>query len=255
MNAADLKKILAALSRGKMNPDEALEKLTHFPTEDIGFASIDHHRELRQGFAEVIYGEGKSDGQTATIARKLLATGAPVLVTRTTKGAYTKIKRFAPAATFHEAARAITIEKKRPAKKTGAILVVSAGTSDLPVAEEAALTASLMGSQVETLHDVGVAGIHRLLAHNEKLRSANVVVVVAGMDGALPSVVGGLVAAPVIAVPTSVGYGAAFGGLAALLAMLNSCASGLTVVNIDNGFGAGVAAHKINQLRSGTKQS
>lgn len=247
MTEKGLRKILDQLAKGNITPDEAFGKLKGFPAEDVGFANIDHHRAIRQGFPEVIYCEGKTDGQIVTIVKKMIATKNPVLATRATKTVFSKIKKFAKGAVFHEASCAITIEKKNREKK-GNILLVSAGTSDIPVAEEAAVTASIMGSKVETLYDVGVAGIHRLFASADKIEKARVIVVVAGMDGALPSVVGGLAPCPVIAVPTSVGYGASFAGLSALLAMLNSCAAGVGVMNIDNGFGAGALAHKINSV-------
>ena len=242
-----LKKILELVSQGELNPDEALEKLKHFPTESLEFARIDHHRAVRQGFAEVIYCEGKADKEITAIAKKILEGGAPLLATRASAKVFKEIKKFAPNAVYHERSRAIVVEPDGE-KKTGSVLVMSAGTSDIPVAEEAVVTASVMGSAVETIYDVGVAGIHRLFDHMDTIKKARVIVVTAGMDGALASVVGGLVEQPVIAVPTSVGYGAAFGGISALLAMLNSCAAGVSVVNIDNGFGAGALAHKINVL-------
>ena len=249
MTPKDLKKILDDVAAGAITPNKAFDRLKGFPAEDVGFANIDHHRVIRQGFPEVIYCEGKTDAQIVAIVKKMIATKNPLLATRANKTVYAKIKKFAKGAIFHKASRAITIEKKNSTKK-GSVLVVSAGTSDIPVAEEAAVTASIMGSKVETLYDVGVAGIHRLFASAEKLEKARVIVVVAGMDGALPSVVGGLVPCPVVAVPTSVGYGASFAGLSALLAMLNSCAAGVGVMNIDNGFGAGALAHKINCVPS-----
>lgn len=245
-----LEEALKLLYEKKITPDEALERLRHFPTESLGFARIDHHRSLRQGFPEVVYCEGKTDAEVVAIVKKLSASKSPVLATRASKSSYTKIKRFAKNAVYHERCRAIVIEPKRR-KKTGSVLVISAGTSDTPVAEEAAVTASVMGASVETIYDVGVAGIHRLLEHTKKLSEARVIVVVAGMDGALASVIGGLAPCPVVAVPTSVGYGASFGGISALLAMLNSCASGVAVMNIDNGYGAGALASKINMVGEG----
>jgi len=242
-----LEKILGMLYARDINPGEALEHLRHFPTESLGFAQIDHHRGLRQGFAEVIYCEGKSDAEIIAITKKLVKRH-PVLATRASKTVFGKIKKFAKGAIYHERSRAIVIESRKKVARTGSILVVSAGTSDIPVAEEAAVTAQVMGSHVATLYDVGVAGIHRLFDHMETLGQARVLVVVAGMDGALASVIGGLTDKPVVAVPTSVGYGTAFEGVAPLLAMLNSCAAGVAVMNIDNGFGAGVLAHKINSL-------
>lgn len=241
----ELIKIIGLLYEKKIKPQEALNMLKHFPTENLGFANVDHHRGLRQGFAEVIYCEGKSVEDVAAIAKTLITGKGPVLLTRANKNIFTKIKKLAKRAVFHERSRAIVMVPNRR-KKAGAVLIVSAGTSDISVAEEAAVTANVMGSRVQTLYDVGVAGIHRLFKHVDKLMEARVIVVVAGMDGALASVIGGLVNRPVVAVPTSVGYGAAFGGVAALLAMLNSCSAGVAVMNIDNGYGAGALAHKIN---------
>jgi hypothetical protein len=243
-----LRQTLQFVAAKKITPEEAVIRLSPLaPLERLDYATIDHHRTARQGFPEVVYCEGKDEKDAVEIIKKIAARGGVALATRASKGIHLKVKRFAKIAVFHERSRAITIE---PAggKKVGRILIVSAGTSDVPVAEEAAVTASVMGSSVETLYDVGVAGIHRLFNHMQKLKNARVVVVVAGMDGALASVVGGLVPRPVIAVPTSVGYGASFGGLSALLAMLNSCAAGVAVMNIDNGFGAGALAHRINTL-------
>jgi NCAIR mutase (PurE)-related protein len=243
--------LLEAVQSGKVDVKEAMKTLAHLPFEDLGFARIDHHRSLRQGFPEVIFSEGKTVAQVIEISKRIVDSGATLLATRADDE-----KRRALAQTFenaqcHDLARIVVVPGESPVKRQmGTILVVAAGTSDLPVAEEAVVTADVMGNPVETLYDVGVAGIHRLLASHDRFSSASVVVVVAGMEGALPSVVGGLVDVPVIAVPTSIGYGASFHGLAALLGMLNSCASGVTVVNIDNGFGAGVAASKINRLKS-----
>lgn len=219
--------------------------------EDLGFARVDHDRAARQGFPEVVYGAGKTPGQTADIARAIVSRGHTLLITRTTRDAYEAVLAHVPDATFHETARAITWVQRPSPRGHGVIVIAAAGTSDLPVAEEAAITAEVMGNDIERLYDVGVAGLHRLLHARDVLMRANVLVVVAGMEGALPSVVGGLVAAPVIAVPTSAGYGASFHGLAALLGMLNSCAAGVAVVNIDNGFGAGTIASRINH-RPGT---
>ncbi|VAX18013.1 Circadian phase modifier [hydrothermal vent metagenome] len=247
MPKREFEKILKALHEGKLTPQKAMEKLKAYPTENLGFANIDHHRSLRQGFPEVVYCEGKTETETVAIIKKMVAAKHPVLATRASKSIHAKVKRFAKSAVYHERSRAITIEPKK-GKRTGYVLVVSAGTSDVGVAEEAAVTAKIMGSKVTTVYDVGVAGIHRLFEHSDKLQKARVIVVVAGMDGALASVVGGLVSCPVVGVPTSVGYGAAFGGVSALLAMLNSCSAGVAVVNIDNGFGAGALAHKINSL-------
>ena len=218
------------------------------PVADLGFAQVDMHRALRKNFPEVIFGAGKTKDQVVKIAAKLLAHGQPVLVTRITAEHARALRKNFKAAVHHELGRCVTIAPKPLPKRDGFIAVVCAGTSDLPVAEEAAVTAEIMGNTVVRIHDAGIAGLHRLLARMETLQKANVLVVVAGMEGALPSVVAGLVSKPVIAVPTSVGYGASFGGIAALLGMLNSCGSGVTVVNIDNGFGAGYAASQINAL-------
>ena len=255
MNQSELLKILESVKAGEITPDNAIERLKHLPFEDLGFAKVDHHRALRQGFAEVILGKGKTPQQVAEIVRAMLRkkdSRHNILVTRADKEIFAAVKRAAGRdarnAKFHELAGAITIERSTEITGEGSILVVSAGTSDIPVAEEALLTARMMGNRAEHLYDVGVAGIHRLLEHREKLTQARVIICVAGMEGALPSVVGGLVAVPVIAVPTSVGYGASFAGVAALLGMLNSCASNVTVVNIDNGFGAACVASCINRL-------
>jgi NCAIR mutase (PurE)-related protein len=224
-----------------------LNRLRTLPFEDLGFASVDHHRSLRQGFSEVILCEGKTQAQVVAIARGLLKKGGSVLATRAEADIGRALLRLDRRAVFHELARAVVIQKRPPQLK-GRILVITAGTADVPVAEEARVTADVMGSRVDTLYDVGVAGLHRVLSRHERLLEARVLVVVAGMDGVLPSVVGGLVDRPVIAVPTSRGYGTSFGGLAALLTMLNSCAAGVGVMNIDNGFGAGCLAHRINVL-------
>ncbi|MGD8374517.1 MAG: nickel pincer cofactor biosynthesis protein LarB [Acidobacteriota bacterium] len=248
MRESELKRLLQDIRGGAVSVREGVRRLRSLPFEDLGFAKVDHHRRLRQGFPEVIYGEGKTDEQVVAIAGRLHAGGAPVLITRTRRSVHEALRGQWPEARFHEAARAIVIPepgRRRRAGRAG-VLVIGAGTSDIPVAEEAALTAELMGNRVERVHDVGVAGLHRLLGHVPAIQEANVLVVVAGMEGALPSVVAGLTPAPVIAVPTSVGYGAGMGGLAALAGMLNSCAAGLVVVNIDNGFGAGYAAGIIN---------
>jgi NCAIR mutase (PurE)-related protein len=255
MNQAELLKILKSVKAGGLAPDKAIERLKHLPFEDLGFAKVDHHRALRQGFAEVVLGQGKTPQQVAEIVRAMLHkrdSHHNILVTRANKKIFAATKRaggkYARNAKFHELSGVITVERNTEITGKGIILVVSAGTSDIPVAEEALLTARMMGNRVEHLYDVGVAGIHRLLEHRENLTQAHVIICVAGMEGALPSVVGGLVAVPVIAVPTSVGYGASFGGVAALLGMLNSCASNVTVVNIDNGFGAACVASCINRL-------
>jgi pyridinium-3,5-biscarboxylic acid mononucleotide synthase len=233
---------------GNMSEKEVLRAFQAAPVADLGFAQVDMHRALRKGFPEVIFGAGKTPEQVRKIAAVLLKHKQRVLVTRVTDQHARVLRKAYPKAVYHELAHCITINPKPMPNRPGTISVVCAGTSDLPVAEEAAVTAEIMGNHVERLNDVGVAGVHRLLSQVNVLQRANVVIVVAGMEGALPSVVAGLVSCPVIAVPTSVGYGASFGGLAALLGMLNSCASGLTVVNIDNGFGAGFAASQINAL-------
>jgi NCAIR mutase (PurE)-related protein len=249
MDAERMERLLVEVKGGKVSIRQALMRLRHLPFEDLGFAKVDHHRSLRQGFPEVIMGEGKTAAEIAAIARALKRRHASVLITRLSLEKMRSLKKQLRGFTYHTGARAATW-LERPPRKTGrgAVLVISAGTSDIPVAEEAALTAEMAGNRVERLYDVGVAGLHRLLDYRDKLFSASVLVVVAGMEGALPSVVGGLVDKPVIAVPTSVGYGASFNGLAALLGMLNSCAAGVTVVNINNGFGAGFAASLINRV-------
>ncbi len=248
MDPKALKSLLQSVKQGDTDVDAALERLKHLPFEDLGCATIDHHRVIRQGFPEVIYGESKSVGQIEQILAAQLVQGNNLLVTRLAEDKGLRIKETFPAACYHSDARCLTIELQPvEVRGRGKILVVSAGTSDIPVAAEALVTARIMGNQVEHLYDVGVAGIHRLLARKQLLFDAAVIIVVAGMEGALPSVIGGLVDKPVIAVPTSVGYGASFGGIAALLGMLNSCASGVTVVNIDNGFGAAYAASLMNR--------
>lgn len=248
MNPERLRQILAGVGAGSLSADQAFEELKGLPYEDLGFAKVDHHRALRTGFPEVIFGEGKTADQIVQIARSLNDGAHNVLVTRLDADRAARLREAFPSAVYDDTARLATIVlAPPPIVGRGTIAVVAAGTSDLPVAQEAAVTTELLGNRVERIHDVGVSGIHRLFAHREQLRQATVLVVVAGMEGALPSVVAGLVDRPVIAVPTSVGYGASFGGLAALLAMLNSCAAGVTVVNIDNGFGAGVAASLINR--------
>jgi pyridinium-3,5-biscarboxylic acid mononucleotide synthase len=251
MNQFELLKLLESVKAGVLAPANALERLKHLPFEDLGFAKVDHHRALRQGFAEVIFGKGKTPQQVAEIVKAILRkkdSRQNILVTRAGAKFFAAVKRLNRTAKFHALSGVITIERGTEITGKGTILVVSAGTSDIPVAEEALLTARMMGNRAEHLYDVGVAGIHRLLEHRKKLTQARVIICVAGMEGALPSVVGGLVAVPVIAVPTSVGYGASFGGVAALLGMLNSCASNVTVVNIDNGFGAACVASCINRL-------
>lgn len=248
MDEKTLLDLFQKVRNGKLSPAEAVGKLKTLPFEDIGFATIDHHRTLRRGFPEVIWGQDKTAQQIIAIMKKMRNHKDPVLVTRLDrKKARTLLKAF-PKATYYPVSRTFTLasESVMPTGR-GTILVVSAGTSDIPVAEEAVVTAHIMGNRVDHLYDVGVAGIHRLISRYEKLAEAQVLIVVAGMEGALPSVVAGLVARPVIAVPTSTGYGASFGGMAALLAMLNSCAAGVAVVNIDNGFGAGFIASLINR--------
>lgn len=234
--------------RGDTTIDDAVERLRRLPFHDLRFAKVDHHRSLRKGFPEVIYCPGKSPEQINSIAKEILEGADRLLATRAGREVYEMIRSWCPAAVYHEEARAITVERRPLPRLERSVAVVSAGTSDIPVAEEAAVTAEITGSPVERIYDVGVAGLHRLLDHRGEIMRASVVVAVAGMEGALPSVVAGMVAAPVIAVPTSVGYGASFGGLASLLAMMNSCASGVVVVNIDNGFGAGYAATLMNRL-------
>jgi NCAIR mutase (PurE)-related protein len=246
MNKSDLTKLLQSLRAGKIDVEKALNRLKHLPFEDVSYAHIDHHRHLRHGMPEVIYCEGKTLDQVVGITKRMLKAGSDVLATRASERLYKAIKKLDRRAVYHQASRAIAVQHKANRLTSGVVLVLTAGTSDIPVAEEAAVTAGMLGSTVQTIYDVGVAGLHRVLSKREILDAARVIVVVAGMDGALPSVVGGLVDKPVIAVPTSVGYGAGFQGLAPLLTMLNSCASGIAVMNIDNGFGAGVLAHRIN---------
>ena len=249
MNADALAELLQRVRQGKVTVERALERLRHLPFEDLGFAKVDHHRALRQGFPEVIMGEGKSAAEIGAIAQALRRRRANVLITRLSPEKMASLKRQIKGLRYHPQARAaIWTPTAIRVRGRGPILVICAGTSDIPIAEEAALTGEVMGNRVERLFDVGVAGIHRLLENRERLFSASVLVVVAGMEGALPSVVAGMVNKPVIAVPTSVGYGASFQGVAALLGMLNSCVAGVTVVNIDNGFGAGFAASLINRL-------
>lgn len=247
MDQQNLENLLRRLQAGEVNVAETIEKLKHLPFENLGFAHIDHHRAIRNGFPEVIFGRGKTPEQIAGIAEKLLERAANVLVTRTERSAFELVQQIETTAKFHESCGAISVIRDRTEHGKGTVAIVTAGTSDIPVAEEAAITVEAMGNQLLKLFDVGVAGIHRILSQREVLQAARVVICVAGMEGALPSVVGGLVSVPVIAVPTSIGYGASFGGVAALLGMLNSCASNVTVVNIDNGFGAGYVASLINR--------
>ena len=248
LNAESIRKLFEQVRKGDLTPDDAVERLRHLPFEDLGFAKVDHHRSLRAGMPEVILGEGKPPAYLAAIFSRLAKHGGNILATRSDEKQFSAVKKKVRAAKFHERARTIYLLRDHKEYGKGKIVVVSAGTSDVPVAEEASLTAILMGNRVDHFYDVGVAGIHRLLANREAITKARVVIVCAGMEGALPSVVGGLVGVPVIAVPTSVGYGASFKGLAALLGMLNSCASNVSVVNIDNGFGAGYVASLINRL-------
>ncbi len=242
--------ILADFRDGRLSMEAALDKLKDLPYEDLDFAKIDHHRMLRQGFPEVVFAQGKTPGQVAAIVERLAQVNGNVIASRATSEMYEATRALVPSACYHELARMIVVRREEIAvDEDRVILVMTAGTSDIPVAEEAALTAEIMGNKVTRVFDVGVAGIHRLLAQRQIIEQANVIIVVAGMEGALASVIGGMVAKPVIAVPTSVGYGANFGGVAALLAMLNSCAAGVAVVNIDNGFGAGRLASIINKMR------
>jgi hypothetical protein len=251
MQTEKLKLMLEKVQSGQLDIDSALADLRSLPYENLdGFATLDHHRALRNGFPEVVFGQGKQPEQVVAIARRLSERSDKVLVTRVDPAMAEIVCAEMPELSYHPLPRLLVLDRSAPAEKQPGILVVTAGTADMPAAEEAAITAELMNNSVERLYDVGVAGIHRLLSQVERLWQARVIIVVAGMDGALPSVVGGLVAAPVIAVPTSVGYGASFNGLAALLTMLNSCATGVGVVNIDNGFGAGSLASTINQLGS-----
>jgi NCAIR mutase (PurE)-related protein len=250
MDMSDLTQLLEDLRSGKRSVREVARRLAAPPAESIRFATIDHHRGIRQGFPEVIFCEGKSPAQVAAIAARIARAGSVVFGTRASRPHFAAVKRSIRSARYNPVARTIAAhEDLVPPRGNGTVLVVTAGTSDIPVAEEALETARIMGNRTDSLFDVGVAGIHRILGQSEKLRSASVIIVVAGMEGALASVVGGLVDVPVIAVPTSVGYGASFRGVSALLGMLNSCAAGVTVVNIDNGFGAGFAASLINRRR------
>lgn len=249
MNSEDLKLLLQNVKDGNTTIDEAYEKLRDFPYSDLGYAKIDNQREIRVGYPEVIYCAGKTVDQVKGIIKLMLNKNCNILATRATVEMFKSIKEICPAARYNEAARTITVKIKDINAADSYIAIVSAGTSDIPVAEEAAVTAEIFGNKVERVYDVGVAGIHRLFNNIDVIRRAKVVVVIAGMEGALASVVGGLVDIPVIAVPTSVGYGASFGGLSALLSMLNSCASGVSVVNIDNGFGAGYLAGMINKIK------
>ncbi len=249
MHRKDILTLLGQVQKGLLTPEDGIKRLESLPYEDLGFARVDHHRTLRQGFPEVIFGLKKKPQHVAAIVRSLLPQKTNILITRCPRDVYRAVRRVTRKARYHEVAQAAHVLQDPTIYGEGVIHVVCAGTSDVPIAEEAALTARVMGNHVETTFDAGVAGIHRLLSARESLTRARAVIVVAGMEGALPSVVGGMVSVPVIAVPTSVGYGSSFGGLTALLAMLNSCASNVTVVNIDNGFGAGFVASLINRKR------
>jgi len=256
VNPESLQKLLKDVHEGRLSPDEAAERLRHMPFEDLGFAKLDHHRSIRCGFPEVIFCQGKTTEQVVTIVTRMTDHGHAVLATRAAPEVYEAVRAHHPEAIYHKAARAIVlVGRQRCPRLDGLVAVVSAGTSDQPVAEEARVTAEVMGCRTEPFYDVGVAGIHRLLAHTEALAKATVVIVVAGMEGALASVVGGLVDVPVVGVPTSIGYGASFQGLAPLLTMLNSCAAGIGVVNIDNGFGAGYLAALIVRAASQSKET
>ncbi len=252
MTPSELRSLLDAVTRGAIDVEAAqarlLEVLRARPFEDLGFARVDHHRSVRQGFPEVVLGLGKTPAQVAAISEEIVRRGSTLLVTRAGASVFEAVRAVIPDAVYHDVAAAIVLKQADVAGGRGTVAVVAAGTSDLPVAEEAVVTADVMGNTVDRVYDVGVAGLHRLLSERSRLNSARVIIVVAGMEGALPSVVAGLVSAPVIAVPTSIGYGASFGGLAALLGMLNSCATGVAVVNIDNGFGAAAIASAINHL-------
>jgi hypothetical protein len=248
MDPHALRELLESVARGDASPDDALTKLSRLPFADLGDAKVDHHRALRCGFAEVVLCEGKSPSQVRSIAREMLEHGEVFLGTRASAAHFQRVAQVAADARYLEEPRLLLVDRRAERPSRGHIVVASGGTADHPVAEEAAISAEVMGNRVTRLYDVGVAGVHRLLAHEEVLRDARAIIAVAGMEGALPSLVTGLVCCPVVAVPTSVGYGASFGGLAALLGMLNACASGMAVVNIDNGFGAAAIASRINQL-------
>jgi len=248
MNSDQLKALLEGVKNGTVDIDHAFKEIKALPYEDLGFAKIDHHRSIRVGYPEVVYCEGKTSSQIVEIIKRLMEKNNNILATRASKEDFAEVSKVIPDAEYHEIARIIVVRRKEIIVTEKQIAVITAGTSDIPVAEEAAITAEVLGNRVNRIYDVGVAGIHRLLSKMDTISQANVIIVVAGMEGALASVVGGLVDKPVIAVPTSVGYGANFGGLSALLTMLNSCASGIGVVNIDNGFGAGYLASNINKL-------
>jgi pyridinium-3,5-biscarboxylic acid mononucleotide synthase len=247
MDSNELERLLAAFKQGELQADDVAQRIKNLHYEDVGYARVDHSRATRQGFPEVVFGAGKTRAQVVGIVERLVQRSPNVLITHTDEGTFGEVRNVVTDAEWHQTARLIRIQRDRTLLGAGVIAVVTAGTSDIPVAEEAALTAEAMGNQVSRVWDVGVAGIHRVLAERALLQSARVIIVAAGMEGALPSVVGGLVSVPVVAVPTSIGYGASFGGVAALLGMLNSCSSNVTVVNIDNGFGAGFVASLINR--------
>lgn len=243
-----MEEVLDEVYRRKISPEEAFQKLKDYPYQDLGFAKIDHHREVRKGFPEIIYGLGKSDEQIVRIAREILKRGNSLVITRVEPFVFKKLKKRIPSCLYNTSGKVAYLKQKKPVPGKGKIVVMTAGTSDIPVAEEAAVTCELLGNETERIYDVGVAGLHRLLGEMKKVKRARLIIAVAGMEGALPSVVAGLVRVPIIAVPTSIGYGASFQGLSALLAMLNSCPGGVAVVNIDNGFGAGYLASLINHL-------
>lgn len=245
---SQLKDILEKVYEGKLSPEKALELLKDYPYQDLIFAKIDHHRELRRGFPEVIFGMGKTEDQILSIAKEILKKENNLLITRVSADIYENIKTEIPKIEYNSLARAVFLKKKEPPPGKGTVVIITAGTSDIPVAEEAAVTCDILGNKIEKIYDVGVAGLHRLLGEVPKITKARVIIAAAGMEGALPSVVAGITHVPIIAVPTSVGYGTSFKGLAALLAMLNSCPGGVAVVNIDNGFGAGYLASLINHL-------
>lgn len=244
----ELEHVLEKVSQGKMNPAEAFRKLKDYPYQDLGFAKVDHHREVRKGFPEIIFGQGKTAAQITRIAQEICKRGNSLLITRADPEVFRRVRAKIPGCRYNPLAKTITLKKKRPSPGYGKIVIMTAGTSDIPVAEEAFETCQILGNEAERIYDVGVAGLHRLFGEMEKVKKARLIIAVAGMEGALPSVLAGLVSAPIIAVPTSVGYGASLQGIAALLAMLNSCPGGVAVVNIDNGFGAAYLASLINHL-------
>jgi NCAIR mutase (PurE)-related protein len=243
-----LEDILKKVHKGKLTPEEALNTLKDYPYQDLTFAKIDHHRELRKGYPEIIFGLGKTDDQIITIAQEIVKKKSDLLITKVGESTFKKLKKKIPRAKFNPLAKIISLKQQKPVSGKGKIIIITAGTSDIPIAEEAAVTCEILGNEVDKIYDVGVAGLHRLFGEYKKIKQARVIITIAGMEGALPSVVAGVVDIPLIAVPTSVGYGASMKGLAALLAMLNSCPGGVGVVNIDNGFGAGYLASLINHL-------